>query len=542
MASEDAPSAPAGVGFARTWFAAACAAAVVFGLHMSLAYSRGIWRGDPDGAVPVVLWRGLQAHGWDFIRTWSYSPDNWLLSLVPLDLVPLWLAPGRPEATVLLGWSFFLASVALSAVLLGGLCGRAAGWALAAVLALTGYEALGEVGFLTYPISHNSSMLWGLFALWLAWLSQVRSGPLTAALLGLASGACVMIVTLSDPWAGAAVALPLMLAAAGVAAVRFRQPAGRRALGLAAWTALALVAAQTHLFGLLGFLPDSPLTLTDKAGMATNAAWAFRTLAMMADIVPGADPRSLLVVLPSGLAFLGFLAWASFGALRELPRATPAAQFVLSVCLLSIGGVLVAYLIGRWSPGLYLGRFFPNVFFLGALLIAWRSARAWPGAGRVGRTLIAAYAALFMLSGVASQPRLWLHRAGPRSTEDIVSLGRFLADHHLTYGYGPYWGSYALCMEWYTAGGVVIRPVTFVGVRVARRPGETSHYWYRPADEPPGLKERFLVVANDGEECPSVGDCVAVAIRQFGVPSRQLQTGNTVVLVWPVSIATRIGS
>jgi hypothetical protein len=87
---------------------------------------------------------------------------------------------------------------------------------------------------------------------------------------------------------------------------------------------------------------------------------------------------------------------------------------------------------------------------------------------------------------------------------------------------------------------VVIRPVAFTGGIVHRREAETSGFWYRPADEP-AAPERFLIVRDDGETCPDVAACVALAVRQFGPPSRRLAYGDAVILVWPHPISEGIG-
>lgn len=513
------------------------AVALSFGLFVSFRYSLGLWRADPDVSVPYVLWHGVQRHGPGFLATWTYSPDNWLLTLAPMTWVAFALAGTAPRLIIVIGWLIFVASVALTAQLTRRIAGTWAAALLACTLIFASFQALGAAGFLSYPVTHNSSMLWALAALLLAHHALDRASLLAAVLASI----CVLLDALSDPWSAAAIALPLMLASAGVAVFNRRSAQGRLSAILCALSVLAFWAARARLFGVLGFLPESPFVPTNVDGVTANTGWAFRALATMANIVPRGNPDSGLVVAFDGVVLAVLLSVAMVLTGLSLPKRTPAQQLVLAVSIVSIGGVLSAFLIGRWPPGLFIGRFFPNVFFLGGLLVAVAAADGWKRWPRAAKAAVLGYAALFALAGLASYPRLWTLQVPGRDEADIRAMGDFLAGNGLTYGYGPYWGSNALAMDWVTAGRVVIRPVGFGGGQVARRPFETSSLWYRAEDEPKTSQERFLVIVNDGEECPSVPACVAMATRQFGPPSRQLPYGQAVILVWPHSLADKVG-
>lgn len=516
---------------------AVIAVVISFGLFVSFRYSLGLWRADPDVSVPYVLWRGVHQYGLRFLTTWSYSPDNWLLTLTPMTWVAFALGGTTPRLMVVFGWLLFVGSVALTALLARRLAGGLAAALLACALLFANFQALGAAGFLTYPVTHNSSMLWALMALALAH-SAVERASLPLAVL---SSGCVFFDVLSDPWSAAAIALPLILASAGVSAFNLRRPQGQLSAILCGLTVLAFGAARTRLFGALGFLTVSPFATTNADGMATNAGWAFRALSTMANIFPGADPDSQLAIVFDGIALAALLSVVIVLTGLSLPRRPAAQQLVIGVAILSIAGVLVAYLIGQWPAGLFIGRFFPNIFFLGGLLVAVAAADGWEQWPRAAKAAVLGYAGLLVLAGLGSSPRLWTLQAPGRDEADIRAMGDFLAAHGLAYGYGPYWGSNALAMDWATAGRVVIRPVGFAGGQVARRPYVNSSLWYQPGDEPKSSPERFLVIVNDGEECPSVTSCVSMATAQFGLPSRQLSYKKAVILVWPHSLADKIG-
>jgi hypothetical protein len=86
------------------------------------------------------------------------------------------------------------------------------------------------------------------------------------------------------------------------------------------------------------------------------------------------------------------------------------------------------------------------------------------------------YGVLFVASGLTSYPRMWVGEVPVRVSNDVPELGKFLEQNDLTYGYGPYWGSEALMMNWMTNGKVTIRPVSFYNSpdRVRRVRGQTS--------------------------------------------------------------------
>jgi len=56
-----------------------------FGLWVAFRYVMAAWPPDPDVFVTVELWRGIQRHGLEFASSWSYTQDNWLLTVVPLS-------------------------------------------------------------------------------------------------------------------------------------------------------------------------------------------------------------------------------------------------------------------------------------------------------------------------------------------------------------------------------------------------------------------------------------------------------------------------
>jgi hypothetical protein len=508
------------------------AALIAAGLWVSLHYSLAAWKADPDIYVPVALWRGVREHGLGFIATWGHTEDNWLLSLLPLASGAYEAFGAGPRVAVLIGWAVFLASVGVAAAIAHRLAGPRAAAALAATLLFANYYAVGPMGFLAYPVSHDVSMAWGLLVLLLA-VRGLERGALGPA---IAAGVLAFADAASDPWATAAISGPL-IATSGLLAVRHRRtPAGRAALALFASCALGAFVAYKHPFGLLRFLPRGHFHLGGLEALKANLGYGYRALAVMFEIVPGGSLESPAALAASFAALVLLVAAAAVLALLAVRRASPARQLVTGVAVLSLGAVTLLYLLGPPNQGLYVGRFFANLYFLGPML-AVLAAAAFPWT----RWPIAAYAVLFAVSGLAMTPRLWMSPLAPSVAPEAERLGAFLEAHGLTYGYGPYWGARALAMQDLTGGAVTIRPVTFQNGRVERRPAETSRLWYAPGAEPPETRP-FLVIEPGPEACAAEEACEAMARRQFGEPAERLAYGGAMILVWERPIAPLIAS
>lgn len=537
------PGSLAGRGLMRSgaWTAAltaAIGALGALGLWVSFHYARVAWGPDGDTFVTIALWRGFQEHGLRFFSSWAYSQDNWLFSLIPIASAVFAVFGPTPEAAMALGWGGFIASVALAVWITALTAGRRPAMLLGCVLLFASFPALGPVGFLAYPISHNVSMAWGLAAIAIAMhgLARRSLGACVAAALA------VFLNTVSDPWAGAAVALPIVFAGAAIAATRAEERRCARMLALASF--IAFVCARTRLFGALWFLPASHFELTDLAGLQANLHWGALALAKMFNIVPAGRPAEQLGVCVFNLLALAVIVGgASLSATLNWRTARLPVQFVAVAAISSIAAVSVLYLAGRWGADWAVGRFFPNLYFFGAILIASQAAfrwHAWPVWARAG---IGLYAGLFVLSGAVKHPDLWLNPpSAPPAPKAAAAraLGDYLAAHGLAYGYGPFWGVQALAMDTLTGGRVTVRPVSFRDGHIRRRQAETSSLWFRPEAEPSNSRI-FLVIMNDGEECPDPRACEALAVQQFGPPAERLQHDDAAILVWNQPLAPKIG-
>lgn len=506
--------------------------AIASGLWLAFNASLSLWPLNADNAVPLALWRGVQRHGLGFLADWYHTSDNWLLSLLPIAAVAYSVAGPQLVLLVAFGWAVFASCVILAGLIAGRLFGWRAGLLTSGVLAFANYEALGAAGYLSHPVTHNISMAWGLAALLLAVVALQRRAAWAAGLCA----AAVLIDVISDPWAGAAIAAPLVLAAGAVAIWRRNTDAGRAARLVCGLVLAAFVLALTKLLGLFAFLPSGHVTFGGAAGMLASAYWALRSFSQTFAVAPAVWTDGWQI----NLAALAGLLLASVAVIfREAKRLDPEAALVAMTALLSLSGVTAPFLLGQWNADVSVGRFFPNLYFLGALLVVIAAAVA-PRGQVLFRIAVAVYATFFVVNAATSNPQLWGPHRGNITPARAQVMGDFLRSEGLSYGYGPYWGAHTLIMDVATEGAVTIRAVSFMSGQVARRPAQTSSYWYRASDEPKDDGRRFLVVMNDGEECPDVRRCLDMALRQFGPPERTLTFESATILVWPHPIAGRI--
>ena len=96
-------------------------------------------------------------------------------------------------------------------------------------------------------------------------------------------------------------------------------------------------------------------------------------------------------------------------------------------------------------------------------------------------------------------------------------------------------GSRAHAVTGLSNSQIIIRPVFFnkkSGKFIFGGRPESSKRWYQTNDAPVKQKNFFVVVLNDGKECPVVQVCVNGLNQQFGKPLKVLNFGDALILVW----------
>ena len=531
----------------RALFALLVVAAGLAGLFVSFKTTISLLGPDADISLPADIMSGLHAYGWGFLKDYNFAPDNWLLSLVPLHFLVYWIFGPHPEGIVVLGWLFFVGNAVVC-----GLIARALGAGKTAIflpllLLFCGRYAYAP-GFASYALSHNGTNLYGLLILLcgVQWIKNRRVGFLALVLL------LSIVVGVSDPWLMATYLLPISLTAL-LALLVFPGGGERRAYAmLLATIALAGWVIKTQCVGLLSFVPSFRFQLAPLSLFPVHAYYFVKCLGGLFFLIPGSRADAFTPCLVSALALLALMLAAVHLLARNKPLERPVAWLAFSAIALSVGGIAAAFILSASVVAEWSGRFLLNWLYLAPLFIAVSLELHWDRASKGFKIASATFAALFVLSGVASNYEILSRPGLAFNNNGIDAFAQFLDANGLNYGYGPYWGCQANAVSNYAQPRIVLRPVRFSKTTGYIYPGgapTTSKTWYRAEAVPPRQKEYFVVVNNDAQECPDVDLCVAGLTQQFGPPCRTLRYHRSWILVWdhplldaylPVALGTRL--
>ncbi len=505
---------------------------VVAGGWVSYHYSRWQWHIDFDVSAPYYLWTQILKDGSTALHHWRWSQDNWLFSLFVPDFLMFALVGASPPLVMAQGWVFFALTILVLFVLIASLAGRRVAAVAAGTLLFAGPAANGGMAYLTYPVTHNVTMLWGLAGL-ATLLRWIRNGHPGWLILG---GAALFIGQVSDPWLTAAMVAPTGLAALLVALLRREQR--WRSAAVVAVVAVAWVLSRTRVFGLVWFLPGSDFELGSPSDMWLHLGWVAVHLGEMFNILPIRQPDNEWMP-PVGLLIVNCLiimvagGWAAWRVLRRW-REMPADRLFLALsCAAGCAATALAFIISNIPGSLYIGRLLENWFFLLPVLVVCALYGADRRGPRPARWIAAAWCICFVVAGVAASPRQLTVLPDDIALKDTRDLIAFLRTHDLNYGYGPFKTHEVMPAQWLTGGEIIIRPVASSSTgRIVPRIAQTFPSWYEAGDVPPNQKTFFLILAPDVDLCPPPADCRAQAIRTFGPPDTTLMFKNIPVMVW----------
>jgi hypothetical protein len=511
--------------------------AVVFLAGATLSYKvvLGYWSVDDDIVDLYMLWKGISQHGLQYLATWSYTADNWLLSLLPpYSLLYDWFGP-RSGLLVGAGWFVFVLDVLLTALIVNRVAGPWYAGIVGCVLIFPHYMVLGPAGLLGHPVTHNSSLAWVLLALLLA-LQGIKT---LHARWHIASALATLVVCLSDPWA-----IPVFLfPVTGISLLLGYWPGQQlrhrdNVLTLCFCMLVVVLLTKTRLFGLFSFLPPYYMVYPTWVKAHENLHWTIQAFGIMFPTIPTYDATLTWSWSLSLLALMCAIAFAAWRLATTWASTTLSQRFTVLICITSIGGVTLANAVGQPPHDLSMLHLLINAYCLVPLMIV--IALSLKKCSKLAIGAMVTWALLLVATGMFSA--LSAARAQtPVSTDLLRSakpLAEFLKSQNLTYGYGPYWGAHANAVTWYTLGGVTIRPVRFDPLtgRIISQHEQSSSLWTHGGDIPADQRTFFIAVGNDGEVCPDVKICTAGVIGQFGEPEKTLHfitdRADLTIFVW----------
>ena len=504
------------------------------GLFISLKTTLTLFGFDPDAAHSIMLWHGLQKHGFGWIQTWQFTPDNWLFSLVPIHFFEFLILGPRPTLVIYTGWAIFAASSIIPALIARDLGLKASVFILPVIFASLGFYAY-QSGFISYATSHNTTNLLGLlFLLSIIKLqkTQKRYFALPIFALGAAGG-------LSDPWMLPTYILPGALAT--LALLLTPSSKANRANNLLSLSSIifTVILLETKGFGALTFIPPLHFALGNWPTINSNAIFLVKDLGGLVNIIPGQDSNFFLPSLVSLIA-IGSLYWTCL-RLIKLADDNNSNLALQAFTLFSVGGVALAFLISDLLAADYSARFLINVVYLGFLAIAASVERNWTHLSFLLKSFVVIVLCLFISAGFLSNFKSAARPGFSISSPQPLQLLSFLDAHNLHRGYGPYWGSQANAVTVLSNWQTVIRPVVFdntTGKIIFGNRPETSLDWYKSSvfNDSRERARYFVVATNDGENCADLALCINGLTLQYGKPAETLKYQNSFILVWDHSL------
>jgi hypothetical protein len=503
----------------------------IFSLYLSLKIVIGALGLDADSLFSITLWQGVHAGGWRWVERFHFTPDNWLLSIVPFNFLSFALFGPRPDMVVFSGWLSFCLAACVSGCLALELKARRAALLLPIVLLLVGRFAQ-QSGFVAYATSHNITNLYGLTALLclLKWAKDQKIIYLGLILLLLVVG------SISDPWMVAAYYLPSL----GLCGMLLLWPPAaiprRESLKLLLALCVVFLLLGTHVFGVFNFLPRLPLRFADWPVIPHNALFLVKDFGGLLNIVPWESANHVWSALLSLASFLAVIYVGFSGGQKSKLFDDWVFRLFLAFTVLSMAATIAAFVFISILAADYSARFILNVLYLSAISAGVAVDLSWRHLAIPQKLFLSCFISLFVASGLASTFPIWGQPGLTVRDQGIGSLITFLKANDLSYGYGPYHGANANAITAMTGGQITIRPIIFdktTGMITSQMRWQTSPDWYGKEDYSPAQRSFFVIVINDGEECADPGLCLRGLEAQFGPPSRTLvYSPSATILVW----------
>jgi hypothetical protein len=528
-------------------------ALILFALWTSIHETFAIWNVNADTVDMALLFHGLQAHGIKFLTTWRYTEDNWLLSVGPLSYIIYYLF-GVNDITIIGPGYFILAfNACVGGYILSRLVKQYIYPSLIFILVclLPSIGSMGGAGFMTFLLSHNSTMSIVLVSLLCLLLVAQKSETSFINIWVLLLSISVFIGGLSDPWFDAAFTLPATISLASLAL----QTKKRANIYISLlYIAIGLILSHTKFFGLLDFLPSTNYVFVTSIKQFNQNIY-FLTAALLGFI----NAHELLRLnLLLGYVYIAGVIYITVGALyylsakHKFQTATEKLFIYFSVCSIII--MIAAFVFSNFPGGYYSARYLVNIFYLYFMIIIYTYYNKYDGKLYTLAIPIILFA-LYSCSSVYQGMPIWNTVPLNQNNSSSISIINFLEDHGLHYGYGGYWASDANAIGVISGYHTFIRPVSYEPIYkkgnngnfpfayIVGNHGQSSPFWYHKSDTKI-YNTSFLVIA-DSSGAPelynnSIQSSEKIAIEQFGKPYKIYDFHKKIILVWNKMINTSV--
>lgn len=467
-------------------------------------------RVNSDHADTLMLWYGFKQYGWKFIKTWLYTQDNWLLSLLPFHALMYSIFPFSPLLIVLAGFLVFLLNIIFCGMIAKLLRAKNSVYLVPIFLMCSGDF------FYTYsnalePICHNITHFFGLLSLFLAmrWVKAHRPWSLAMLCFSMVAGG------VSDPWFMPTFALPLLLTAF---AIKKQEPYLFRGV-LAAFFLII-----THVLGLFSFLEGMSYHIANRNQFISNIGRIVNNLGLFINFFPiqahWAGMTSLVILL----ILTGLI-------IHKIKQQKFSLENTHKIFFLSIGfSFIILTLSFLFHAGNSLYYLF-NLFILTILIISVGIEHYWQTFSPRTQAILLFLSVLYIASGLSTTVPIW-KQAPQLPPNEYDSLMALLTKNGWTYGYADYWQANALTAL--SHDSIRVRPIAFFdenGYMYRDKRRQTSPLWYLPADIPANQKY-FFVYLTPGQSRTNELFYQKAMTAQFGVPVATQTYQQGIIMVW----------
>lgn len=474
----------------------------------------------PDGDLvngPIV-WHEIRIYGLSALSQWNPTVDNWYFSAYPLNFLIYSLFGNYSEWSIIAVQTIQLMMIAFIAALIVRkmTSGSCLSWLIMPLICGLGAYTWRH-GLIAHPFSHNITNLYGLLCCYIFMTNKSRSISYKDVLIGVLS----IIASVSDPWFLASYYLPLLIAY--IFSVAFTRERG-------ALSALPFIISGIILFShviekTLG-LPVAEFHIGNFENWVSNLNWLFIGIGGMLNLffVEGsAKQYHLFYYLSFAIIFLLLV----LSIVKKSKYSSYDLLFLMSVC-----GISSSFIISDTEWKYYSARFLINVVFIGLIYIVAFSVN------NKSRLSVLFLGVLFC-SGMYSHYNSYMGKAVPTSSR-ILS---FMKQHDLKYGFGSYWATGSIAVNWLSKSEYVIRPVTFdptYGYMIYPGRSQTFNFWYNPENND-AIKRQFIAITDgiNSEGCRDKNLCTSAVIKQFGSPDETLTMGNMTFLIYNSPILSK---
>ncbi|MBS0350101.1 MAG: hypothetical protein JSR33_02755 [Proteobacteria bacterium] len=505
---------------------------ICLGLYNAYQTSSSLYYINSDVVDTGLLWQGVHQYGWSFLKSWNYNVDNWLLSLFPIHFVLFEIFGADTIILVWFGYIVYLLNILLCSAIAYQLGAKKSSFFIILLL-LFGNYYLFFAGFITYPISHNSTNLYGLFSILLIikWLKSPKYIYLFLIFFSCLLPAC------SDPWFLPNYLLPMIITQFCFLKKDFPLfKADKSSILLTILLLLSLLITYTHFFGILSFTTQKHnVFINFFQNHNENGKMLIRNIGYFINFIPTnltnlQSAKFSWTVLGSFIIICIALAILSNIIIKY--NTNPYLSRFLMISGLSVFFSILSYsFLDTRFLEIYSGRYLINIplFIVMAMVIAIEF--FWNKINFIIKTIFSILLILYLTSSIYSTISLW-NKKYDLSTSQYGRLANFLIQNDLNYGYADYWQ--ANMVTWLFHKKIAIRPLVFNsnGMIVSDMNLQTSKLWYQKSDLPKNNKNIFIIVDKKISKCTDQQSCTLKLAQQFGLPKKILSYNEEFIMVW----------